>query len=125
MLAYKAEYLNQDDIIRKYISFVRKIEKGKFRWGSRADLCSFEQQLVYSVSVKNMKANDSKTRSKVTSDDRKKYCLDFNRGTCKQNSSHEGKLNGVSVFKLHICKLCLARDDLEENHPAKEYPRYK
>ena len=99
------------------------MERGKFRWGSRSDLRVFEQQLVYSVSIENKRYETRMKKSKL--EDRKKYCLDYNRGTCRQDHSHEGKLNGQTVFKLLVCKLCLAKDDVEEGHPAKDCPRYK
>ena len=123
-LAYKAEYLPQDEIILQYISFIRKVEKGKYRWGSRADLCLFDQQLVYSISV-NAKKQEAKVRKQLKLDDRKKYCLDYNRGKCQQDKGHEGKLNGVTVFKLHVCKFCLAKEGLEESHPGIQCPKYK
>ena len=46
-LAYKHEHLNKDEIVRQYTNFIRKIEKGKFKWGSLRDIQVFEQQLIY------------------------------------------------------------------------------
>ena len=123
-LAYEAEHLNHSEVLSQYVSFVRKIERGKFKWGSRRDLRSFEQQLVYRISIDN-KRLESKTKTKPKLDDRTKYCLDYNRGICRYDQGHEGKLQGNTVFKMHICKQCLARDGSESSHPAKECPFQK
>ena len=88
--------------ITQYTSFVHKVERGKFRWGSKSDLRLFEQQLVYAISVDSKKSAAVKPRN-TKLDDRKKYCLDFNRGKCKQSKSHEGLINGQPAFKLHVC----------------------
>ena len=32
-------------------------------------------------------------------EERTKYCLDYNRGMCKFDSQHEGKINGQVVMK--------------------------
>ena len=124
-LAYKAEHLPNDEILNQYVSFIRKVEKGKYKWGLKSHLRAFDQQLVYVVSVRVQKI-ETRSRSKLQSfNDRKKYCQDFNKGVCKFTSGHEGKLNGLTVFKLHVCKLCLAKADMEADHPAKECPVYK
>ena len=57
MLAYKHEYLSQEEVLNKYASFIRKIEKGKFRWGSEAHLQRFEQQLVYTISIETRRSD--------------------------------------------------------------------
>ena len=53
-------------------------------------------------------------------EERKKYCLDYNKGTCTLQGPHEGNLNGVSVMKHHICKRCLIDDRVEKHHPSKD-----
>ena len=66
-LAYKHEFLSQEEIINEYINFINKVEKGKFKWGSKTDLHTFEQNLIYSISVeackyKKRKASKSSAR---------------------------------------------------------------
>ena len=129
-LAYKAEYLPNEEIIKQYANFVHKVERGKYRWGSRSTLQAFEQQLVYCISINNKHkegqfSRKSHKNSESKFQDRIKYCLDFNRGTCKLENGHEGKLNGQMVFKAHICKACLVREGMEAKHPEKECPHKK
>ena len=123
-LAYKAEYLSREDIIKQYANFIQKIERGKFKWGSKSSLCVFEQQLVYNISVDSCKAKcTQKVKNKFN--DRKKYCLDYNRGQCKFDKSHDGLINGQNFFKLHMCKQCLVNEGIEVTHPEKECPKRK
>ena len=50
-------------------------------------------------------------------EDRKKYCLDYNKGNCKLSSPHEGLLNGIQVVKHHLCKRCLIDEGVEASTP--------
>ena len=124
-LAYKAEYLTCDEIIRQYTNFVHKVERGKFRWGSKSDLRTFEQQLVYCISIEHRKNVRKSSKFNEKLQDHTKYCLDFNRGSCKFNQGHEGKLHGQTVFKAHICKACLVRENREVPHAEKDCPGKK
>ena len=127
-LAYKHEVMSLRDILSQYASFVSKVEKGRFRWGSKRDLAAFEQQLMYTISIdRNQKeqGGTSRTYDKLKGkpmgkEERKKYCLDYNKGLCKLQSPHEGSLNGVTVTKHHICKHCLIDEGVERNHPSKD-----
>ena len=79
----------------------------------------FEQQLIYSISIENRMKDRQKVEKSVKwnkFDDRKKYCLEFNRGSCEKTESHEGILQGQVVFKLHVCKHCLVQDRVELKH---------
>ena len=120
-LAYKHEYLPRREIMSQYSKFMRKVEKGKYKWGSNKALQSFEQHLIYSLSIENLKHEKGKTgKSMKKFDERKKYCLNYNRGNCNFDDSHEGNLGGQTVFKLHVCKKCLVKDGLELKHPEKD-----
>ena len=122
-LAYKSEYISQDEVMNQYTSFINKVEKGKFKWGSKSDLRTFKQNLIYSISVESRrwkKRKPSACNSKF--EDRKKYCLDFNRGVCKFNTSHEGKINGTNMFKLDVCRECLVNEDMEVAHAERDCP---
>ena len=123
-LAYKAEHLPQEEITRLYSNFINKVERGVFKWGSKSDLRSFEQQLVYSISV-DTRRQEGKNKRSAKFEERKKYCLDYNRGTCKFDKGHEGRINGQTFFKLHVCKRCLVQDGLEVNHPEKDCVKNK
>ena len=35
---YKYEVMSLKDVLAQYASFVSKVEKGKFKWGSKRDL---------------------------------------------------------------------------------------
>ena len=88
----------------------------------------FEQQLVYSISIESKKRDRYKIGKKgegIKGDDRKKYCLDYNRGSCSFTDSHEGKLQGQLVWKLHVCKRCLVQEGVEAKHSEKECPKQK
>ena len=127
-LAYKYEVLSLKDILVQYTGFISKVEKGKFKWGSRKDLNTFEQQLMYNISVSRVRSEPVKFKSdRVKSDrvkdDRKKYCLEFNKGTCKLQGPHEGLLNSSTVLKYHICKKCLMDENVEHAHPSKDCTR--
>ena len=56
-LAYKSEVMTVRDILSQYASFVSKVETGKFKWGSKRDIATFEQQLMYSISVDRSRGN--------------------------------------------------------------------
>ena len=108
-----------------YASFVSKVEKGKFKWGSTRDIVTFEQQLMYAISMEKnwgetMQRANGVVKSKVVREDRRKYCLDYNKGTCTLQGPHEGILNGVNVTKFHLCKQCLMEDGSERMHPSKD-----
>ena len=120
-LAYKHEHLSRSDIIKQYTNFLRKVEKGVFRWGSKSALRTFDQQLLYNVSLESK--SKIKPQQKFKNDERKKYCLDYNRGNCSMGASHEGKLNGAQVFKLHVCRWCLVNENKEVKHPEKDCPQ--
>ena len=125
-LAYKAEHLTREEIIQQNTNFIQKVEKGKFKWGSKNDLRAFEQQLVYNISVSSRRQEGKgKGKSNSKFNDRKKYCLDFNRGQCKHDKSHEGFITGQLHMKLHICKHCLVLEGVEANHSEKECPKKK
>ena len=119
-LAYKKEHLNQEEIINQYISFVRKVEKGKFKWGSKSTMRQFEQQLIYCISIENKRGEAKSKQLKNKMDDRVKYCLDFNRGKCSFDKVHEGKINGEWVMKQHVCRKCLINQRVEVNHAEKD-----
>ena len=106
---------------------MRKVEKGKFKWGSETHLNRFEQQLVYTISIQARRPDKSRTgkRNDKKFDDRKKYCLDYNRGQCKFKDSHEGSLGGQAVWKLHVCRKCLVEDGVEVKHMEKECVKNK
>ena len=124
-LAYKHEFLSKDEVINQYASFIKKVEKGKFRWDSELDLQKFEHQLVYSISIDNRKSEKSKGKKEKPNkwEDSKKYCLDFNRGNCRFDDSHEGRLGNQTVFKLHVCKACLVNENVEARHAEKDCPK--
>ena len=126
-LAYKAEFLPLSDILSQYANFLQKVEKGKFKWGSRSDLVQFEQQLMYNISIERSRVNEHrwdrekrKGRVQPVKDERKKYCLDYNRGNCNLPSPHEGTINGIKVLKHHICKKCLVEEGTERSHAEKD-----
>ena len=123
-LSYKLEHLPREEILKQYSNFVQKIEKGHFKWGSKSDLRAFEHQLIYSISVdsKRDKKTVKPSQSKVK-EDKRRYCLEYNKGTCPIDKSHEGKLHGVMVFKLHVCRKCLLQEGLELKHTEKDCNR--
>ena len=131
LLAYKQEVLSKDEILNQYANFVRRVEKGKYRWGSKSSLRSFEQQLLYCVSIEGRKDKQKSEwgigkRTKTDKfENRKKYCLEFNRGTCNMTGAHEGLLHGKTVLKQHICRKCLINEGVESNHPEKECEKSK
>ena len=64
-LAYKAEHLPREEVIKQYVNFVRKVEKGKYKWGSWGDLRNFEQQLVYAISIEGKREKSQKLKKQV------------------------------------------------------------
>ena len=67
-----------------------------------------------------VKNSGVKATKSMVPDDRTKYCLEFNRGKCEFKDSHEGKLRGQDVFKMHICRKCLVNKGLEVRHAEKD-----
>ena len=128
-LAYKHEYLNRKEILQQYSGFIGKIERGKFKWGSKRALRLFEQQLLFSISIESRRndkyVSEKSARQKSRFEERTKYCMDYNRGFCKFDKQHEGKINGQVITKHHICKRCLVEDHVELSHPEKECSKAK
>ena len=125
-LAYKHEFLSREEVINQYVNFINRVEKGKYRWGSKSDRQAFEQNLICSISIEARKSDKRKlSKSNAKFEERKKYCLDFNRGTCRFDKSHEGKINGQTYFKLHVCRKCLVDKGIESNHTEKDCSRNK
>ena len=91
-LAYKHESLPVKDILAQYASFLSKVEKGKYKWGSKSTISSFEQQLITATLDRNTadvpcrnvpaKMSECQKLKQIGREERKKYCLDFNKGTC-------------------------------------------
>ena len=133
MLAYKAEHLQDTEILKQYGAFVNKVEKGIFKWGSKRDLRLFEHQLLYSITIEGKKkvnnnfgsVNVDKLSKQKKFEEQKKYCLDFNRGNCKYEKAHEGKISGQVVWKSHICKRCLMEEGIEAQHAEKDCTKAK
>ena len=92
-LAYKHEYLTRTEIINQYKGFISRVEKGKYKWGSKRDLRHFEQHLVLTISIENRKSDKGwgHDRKQKKFEERVKYCLDYNRGACKFDKQHEEK----------------------------------
>ena len=124
ILAYKYEHLSLKEILEQYASFISKVEKGKFSWGSEANLEKFEQQLVYRISVENKvkkeQRSDYRVESRKKVEKKKFYCADFNRGKCTNDSPHEAKINGNTVMVYHLCKRCLLDENVEKYHADKD-----
>ena len=118
-LAYYGETLDQKIILELYKSFITKIEKGVFEWGSPHTLDRIAQTLMFRTfaieSGKNKKVGKKKDR--YNDNDRVYYCLDYYKGRCTFSDSHEGTLDGNTVQKLHICRVCLRKDKAKRNHP--------
>ena len=126
-LAYKHEYMSRAEVMNQYKGFMSKIEKGRYKWGSRRDLRDFEHHLILIISIENRKFEKGmgQDRKQKKLDDRVKYCLDFNRGLCKLEKQHEGKINGQTVTKHHICRRCLVEDNREVAHAEKDCTKAK
>ena len=130
ILAYRHEVIPVSLVLTHYAGFLSKIEKGKYKWGSQKDLNTFEQQLVYSVSMDRSQVDKDKEgtggMSKVVQggkEEKKKYCLEYNKGECTLSSPHEGTLGNQKVLKYHLCKKCLMDRNLERSHPSKDCVR--
>ena len=124
ILAYKHEHLSKTEILSQYSKFLHRIEIGRFRWGSKRALRHFEQQLVFCIAIENKHYRTHEKQAKLRKfEERKKYCLEYNKGTCKFDKAHEGKINGQIVNKLHICKRCLVESNVEAYHPEKDCER--
>ena len=118
-LAYKVQFLDNSVILERYAAFLRKIEKGKGKWGSEATLKDFDESLRFrafnTVTDKGGKGG-KKWEGVLVKGGGKIYCLDFNRGKCAYPDSHEGWFNKVKVLKHHMCKVCWEKDGVERKH---------
>ena len=125
ILAYRHQVIPLNEVLTQYAGFLSKIEKGKYKWGSKRDLSTFKQQLVYSVSMDMSRVSSVNTSAgqggaKDSKEEKKKYCWEYNRSSCNLSSPHEGWLGNVKVMKYHLCKKCLMDKGLERVHPSKE-----
>ena len=124
-LAYKAQFLDQQSIRDRYAGFLRKFEKGKCRWVSESALRDLDEALCFSTfnslhkqtirSVLPAKKGDPKPDMVPT---KKFYCLDFNKGTCQFEGTHEGRFNKALVNKVHMCRTCWEKEGVEKPHLA-------
>ena len=81
-LAYNIDDLGARNVARLYGNFIRKIEKGKFKWGSRSAVREFLRQVNYKVCGAkrstldvNIKFRAEKGKFKGK-EDKPFYCLD-------------------------------------------------
>ena len=123
-LAYRSQFLNQQAITDGYAGFLRKIEIGKFKWGSEEAFRELDESLHFKMftSLKRPwdRVGDRGTKKGGADNNRtgrKFYCLDFNRGSCQFSDSHEGRFNRANVWKIHMCRKCWEKDGKECKHP--------
>ena len=78
-LAYKHEYLSRAEIMNQYKGFISKVEKGRYKWGSKRDIRHFEQHLVLMISIESRKFERSINHERKAKkfDDRVKYLSGF------------------------------------------------
>lgn len=116
-LAYHSAYLEHDTLLDIYATFVGNIEKGVISWNSKRALERLEQNML--LRSINKQKNIAKVSPKKEERALPKvvYCLDYNKGRCSEQDSHEGKWNGQVCLKNHICSRCLKADGSKRNHP--------
>ena len=95
--------------------------------GSKTAVKDLEEALRYRVFTAGTKGASSKVDKTVSESgrrnfrqggvDRKFYCADFNRGNCVFTDTHDGKFNHMMVKKIHMCKVCWEKDQVERGHP--------
>ena len=67
------------------------------------------------ICFKNMKVKSSPDFKKK-SHDKLKWCKDYNMNKSTFQSHHQGKLGGVSVKLLHICRICWMKSKEKKFH---------
>ena len=121
-LAYKSQFLDVKVLLDVYAGFIRKVEKGLIEWGAQPPLRDLEENLRFRTFTAISKAVDNKSDKQKSKfersnrNDKKFYCLDFNRGKCTYPDSHDGFFNKKPIFKHHICKACWEKDAIDKKH---------
>lgn len=117
-LAYHASYLEVDVLLDIYAMFIGSIEKGQLEWGSKRALERLEQSMILrTLSKQKSSKQEARALKKEKNFPRVIYCLDYNKNRCSENDSHEGKFNGQTVVKHHVCSRCLHMDNVKRAHP--------
>ena len=117
-LAYKLQILKVDMIIESYASFLRKVEKGTYKWGLEDNIRELENNLRFRVVTdmtvtgggsregkvvgrKKMGEEGKSTVNDGGEEHRLPYCADFNRGVNLQNRMKDGITD--RTYGKYIC----------------------
>ena len=128
-LAYRHEVLPLKEIVELYSNFLGRVEKGKYKWGSKSAMRQLDNEIIFALSLerrgieRKWEGRDKKRVGQGAGiQERKKYCMEYNKGMCNLNSPHEGRLGNNVVMKYHICRRCLAEESQERYHTERECP---
>ena len=133
-LCYHHSYVGIDELKTQYGATMQRVERGAAQWSEslaerlhhdlafRASVAIRSDRNIQASSEKGGGSTDNKQQvkkdSKIPSEIKLHYCLDYNKGSCSHNDNHEGKFRGQDVTFWHICRRCLFSDDkLKRCHP--------
>ena len=142
-LCYHCAYLDISKLKAQYDATMKKVERGASTWS--VDLAEkLHMDLAFRASVINRESsgkevkvskNDKKANSqddfktpsgkkqesKLPTEIKMHYCLDFNKGSCTFDDNHEGKFGNKEVTLFHLCCRCLLSEQkLKRNHPESD-----
>ena len=128
-LAYKSIFLENKCILSQYATFLGKVEKGRFKWGSKKAIRHLDEKLRFRTLMTNLNTKEPEQGKFVKFKPReidagparssqKFYCNEYNKaGGCLYPGSHEGRFNKLLVTKTHMCRKCWENDGIEAFHP--------
>ena len=116
-ICYHKAYLSDQDLQDGYDQLIKSVEQGKRDWSSNLgeqlhDFYDYQankllREKVQTDQLPTERFNKSTAKTdRTTAVDTTVYCGAYNKGRCTYDDHHEGKFNGKTVTKWHICSKC-------------------
>ena len=140
-ICYHNAYLEVSELKSQYVATMQRVERGIHAW-SPAIAERLHNDLAFRASVvlrekdkqkgakpetssasngKPDKPANKKSESKLPTDVKIHYCLDYQKGACPFKDNHEGKLGNKNVTLWHMCRRCmLSEAKLMRLHPESD-----
>ena len=123
-ICYHNSYLECSELKAQYGATMQRVERGLAVWNDalaerlHSDL-AFRTGVIGRASVNNVKSNSNKldkiadkekqdkgaskrSESKLPTEVKLHYCLDFNKGSCSHSDHHDGKMGKLDVTLFHF-----------------------
>jgi len=127
-VAYYCRDYTWPSILRFHEAALVEVERGERRWDDK-DYRDLESSVLYGhrLQQETQRSNIVRTYaprpdSNYTRQERRFYCLAYNRGECAHAGSHDGIIGRVKQEVEHFCSNCFRNDRLFKLHPETKCP---